>query len=97
LAIDAIIKPKSSGERELAAQHLLNVMPIDLVLLARGYPAGWLFCLILSMKANFCARVSYTKWKAVRKFFHSGLPEKILRLPIHASSIAKYRQIIAGI
>jgi hypothetical protein len=34
---------KRIGERELAAQHLLNVMPNDLILLDRGYPAWWLF------------------------------------------------------
>jgi hypothetical protein len=38
------------------------------------------FQLILSMNANFCARVSCTKWKAVRKFFRSGLSEKIIDL-----------------
>ena len=76
ITVDAIIKPKSVGERELAAQHLLNVMPNDLILLDRGYPAWWLFNSILSMNADFCARVSCTKWKAVRKFFRSGLAEK---------------------
>ena len=40
---DVLIKPKCVGERELAAQHLLNVMPNDLILLDRGYPAWWLF------------------------------------------------------
>ena len=88
VTVDAIIKPKSVGERELAAQHLLNVMPNDLVLLDRGYPAWWLFNLILSMEAHFCARVSCTKWKAVRKFFHSGLSGKIIDLPIHTRSIS---------
>ena len=86
--IDALIYPKRSGERELAAQHLLKAMPGDLILLDRGYPAWWLFSLILSMDAHFCARISCTKWKAVRKFFRSGLAEKIISLPIHSSSIA---------
>lgn len=93
VSVDAIIKPKSIGERELAAQHLLNVMPTDLILLDRGYPAWWLFRLILSMNANFCARVSCTKWKAVRKFFRSGLPEKLIELPVHATSVAQCRQM----
>ena len=88
ITVDAVIKPKSIGECELAAQHLLNVMPNDLVLLDRGYPAWWLFSLILSMEAHFCARVSCTKWKAVRKFFHSGLSGKIIDLPIHTRSIS---------
>jgi hypothetical protein len=93
ITVDAIIKPKSVGERELAAQHLLNVMPNDLILLDRGYPAWWLFNSILSMNANFCARVSCTKWKAVRKFFRSGLSEKIVDLSVHATSVAQCRQM----
>jgi len=93
ITIDAIIKPKGICEREFAAQHILNVMPKDLILLDRGYPAWWLFNLILSMDANFCARISCTKWKAVRKFFHSGLQEKVIDLPIHSSSVAQCRQM----
>ena len=38
ITMDALISPKHIGERELAAQHLLNIMPTDLVLLDRGYP-----------------------------------------------------------
>ena len=53
ISIDAIISPKHIGERELAAQHFLNLMPEDLVLLDRGYPAYWLFNLILSLQATF--------------------------------------------
>lgn len=93
ITVDAIIKPKSIGERELAAQHVLNLMPNDLILLDRGYPAWWLFNLILSMDANFCARISCTKWKAVRTFFHSGLSEKIIDLPVHPTSVAQCRQM----
>ena len=93
ISVDALIKPKSIGERELAAQHMVNVMDSDLVLLDRGYPAWWLFKLILSMDAQFCARISCTKWKVVRKFFHSGLPEKTINLPVHATSIATCRQM----
>jgi len=93
ITIDAIITPKHIGERELAAQHMLNVMPDDLILLDRGYPAWWLFQLILSMNANFCARISCTKWKAVRKFFRSGLPETVVELPVHATSVAQCNQM----
>ena len=93
VTIDAIISPKGVGERELAAQHMLKLMPNDLVLLDRGYPAWWLFSLIFSMDANFCSRISCTKWKVVRKFFRSGLPEKIIELPIHATSVAQCKQM----
>jgi hypothetical protein len=61
VTVDAIIKPKSIGERELAAEHVLKMMPGDLLLLDRGYPAWWVFSMILSMDAHFCARISCTK------------------------------------
>ncbi|MGA1840903.1 MAG: hypothetical protein ACMUIU_09780 [bacterium] len=35
---DALIAPKSQGERYLAAQHFAYIGPQDLILLDRGYP-----------------------------------------------------------
>jgi hypothetical protein len=93
ISIDAIISPKHIGERELAAQHFLNLLSEDLVLLDRGYPAYWLFNLILSLQANFCARISNKKWKIVRKFFNCGRPEKIISLPAYSTSIKMCRQM----
>ena len=93
ITVDALISPKHIGERELAAKHLLKLMPNDLILLDRGYPAWWLFKLILSMETSFCARISCTKWKAVRSFFYSGLTEKIISLPIHATSVAQCKEM----
>ena len=78
--------PKSLGERELVAQHFLNLLPTDLILLDRGYPAYWLFNLTLSLGSNFCARISCTKWKIVRKFYHSGKKEQIINLPAPPTS-----------
>jgi len=69
ITLDAIISPKGTGERELCAEHFLNLRPKDLVLLDRGYPAYWLFNLILMLGANFCARVPVGKWKIIKKFF----------------------------
>jgi hypothetical protein len=93
VTIDALLYPKRCGERYLAAQHLLKLMPKDLVLLDRGYPAWWLFKLIISMDGHFCARISCTKWKAVRKFFYSRLDEKIICFPIHATSVAQCKEM----
>jgi hypothetical protein len=93
ITVDALISPKHIGERELAAQHLLNIMPTDLVLLDRGYPAWWLFALITSLEANFCARISCTKWKIVRSFFQSNAKESIILLPPPTTSIKTARQM----
>lgn len=58
VTIDAIINPYHVGERELFHKHMLKLMPNDLLLLDRGYPAYWIFNLIISQGANFCARIS---------------------------------------
>jgi hypothetical protein len=89
VTIDAIISPKATGERELAAFHFLKLQPNDLILLDRGYPAFWLFKLAMSLDAQFCARISYKKWKSVRKFYDSGKKEQILKIQPPALSIRK--------
>lgn len=40
ITLDALIRPKSEGERDLAAQHFTKLMPSDLVLLDRRIPCG---------------------------------------------------------
>ncbi len=89
----ALIAPKSIGERELAAKHFQHLDEKDLVLLDRGYPAFWLFKLILFHNANFCARVSCKKWKIIRRFMQSGRREQVLMLHIPTTSIASCRKL----
>jgi hypothetical protein len=86
IVVDALIRPKEQGERSLAAEHMLHVGVNDLVLLDRGYPAFWLFALILSRKAHFCARVK-SSWKEIRKFSNSGEKEDVITLPLSLASI----------
>lgn len=93
ITIDAIISPKAIGERDLCQRHFINLKPNDLFLLDRGYPAYWLFNLILTRGANFCARVSCTKWLPIKKFFHSGRAEQIINLKAPTSSIKKCREL----
>ncbi|MDO9111283.1 MAG: IS4 family transposase [Desulfatirhabdiaceae bacterium] len=93
ITVDAIIAPKAIGERELCENHFMKLMPNDLVLLDRGYPAYWLFNLILSWDGNFCARVQVDKWIPIKKFFRSGKLQKIIQLKAPTSSIAKCREL----
>lgn len=93
ITLDALIRPKSEGERDLAAQHFTKLMPSDLVLLDRGYPAAWLFMLIVSLGAQFCARVKISQWNVIKKFYNSGKMEKIIRLPISYVSTQKCNEI----
>jgi hypothetical protein len=83
----ALISPKSIGEREMAATLFEHLGEQDLVLLDRGYPAFWLFQLILSRKAHFCSRISSTKWKVVRNFVKSGTTEQIVSIESPLTSL----------
>lgn len=91
ISIDTILKPKSYGERELAAFHFLKLMPQDLVLLDRGYPSFWLFKMIIEMKANFCARIS-KGWNVVKEFDLSGEKEGIITLEASSQSKKKCKE-----
>lgn len=90
ITVDAIISPKNIGERQLAATHFLNLLEDDLVLLDRGYPAYWLFNLILSLGANFCARSHRQRWKIMQQFLDSGEKERIILLGYAFSSSTPY-------
>lgn len=86
VTLDALIAPKAKDERELAAAHFVSLSPDDLVLLDRGYPAFWLFALILEKKAQFCARMKLSGWTVVKDFVASGLSEQIVTLnPTYAA------------
>ena len=92
IVVDALIRPKEQGERALAAEHMPQVKAHDLVLLDRGYPAFWLFALILSKEAHFCARVTI-HWKQTKKFLNSGKRESVISLPIGFTSIERCKAL----
>jgi len=56
------------------------------ILILHRYPAFWLFALILSREAHFCARVK-SSWKEIRKFSNSFKKEDIITLPLSFASI----------
>ena len=93
ITVDAIISPKSEGERELAAFHFLKLQPQDLILLDRGYPAFWLFQLALSMGTNFCAQIPYKRWRVGKKFYLSGKKEQIVRIEPSPESIRRCNEM----
>ena len=80
ITLEALISPKATGERALAARHFDHLKSSDLVLLDRGYPAFWLFALILEQGAQFCARMPLGGWQTVERFVASGLREQIVLL-----------------
>jgi len=80
VTIEAIIAPKSFGERCLALKHCQHLTSMDLVLLDRGYPAFWLFAAISAKDADFCARMPIGKWNVVEQFLACGQREQIVEL-----------------
>lgn len=91
VTLEAIISPKAVGERALAALHFASLKVGDLMLLDRGYPAFWLFVLILEQGADFCARMPVGTWKVVDQFVASGLPEQIVTLDPSSEAIEECR------
>lgn len=89
ITVDALIAPKSDGERVLAERHLEHVGADDLLLIDRGYPAFWLFAAILYRKAHFCVRLTVSEWDVAKKFVASGKKEQFALLyPNHEAKKA---------
>jgi hypothetical protein len=80
ITVDALIAPKSEGERVLAAKHLTCVQSDDMLLMDRGYPAFWLFAAILNRRAHFCARLPVSEWRVAQQFVTSGQQEQYVLL-----------------
>ena len=96
ITVNAIISPKSIGERQQAVS-LFSALPFNsIILLDRGYPAFWLFKLIVSERAHFCARAS-RRWKNIRQFINSGKKEKIIQLKATYTSIKHCQELGLGI
>ena len=87
VTVDALIGPMAAGEREYATCHFEKIGPGDLILQDRGYPAFWLFALIVSKDADFCARMPIGVWGVVDEFVASGLREQIVDVYPCASAI----------
>jgi len=79
VTVHALMVPKAEGERSLAARHLQAVGPGDLLLFDRGYPAFWLFALILSHGCEFLCRMKKNS-ALVRDFLRSGKREAVVTL-----------------
>jgi hypothetical protein len=86
VTVAALLLPKTVGERAAAARHGEHLQEGDLVLLDRGYPAFWLFALLLSKGAQLCARMPLRGWRVVEAFLASGAREQLVTLEPSATS-----------
>ncbi len=66
------------GERKMLENQLNSLNHNDFLILDRGYPAFWLFALLVSRKLNFCTRIETEKWKVVKEFYESDDKDKIV-------------------
>jgi hypothetical protein len=93
ITLESIISPQSSGELDLAVEHIKSTsgsVPLqktkDIYLLDRGYNAYWIYAMILSRNADFCVRVNSSSWNIVKEFIACGLREKVCEIsPCHKS------------
>ena len=89
VTIHAIIAPKDRGERSLAEEHLeycRDKAGNYLHLFDRGYASYCFFAYIISLKMNFCARMSVSGWGKVCKFVESGKKEQFVVIPVPNSA-----------
>ncbi len=75
------------GERRMLENQLNSLNHNDFLILDRGYPAFWLFALLVSRELNFCTRIETEKWKVVKEFYESDDKDKLVVL--NPSSRAK--------
>jgi hypothetical protein len=94
ITIDAFIGPKSVGERDAARNHFKHFGHNDLILLDRGYPAFWLFQLIILSGAQFCARLQIDLWTKVKtQLFESTKNEMLLTLEPSQTAVKKCKEL----
>lgn len=93
ITLDAVIDSLHIGERDFAARHCAHLNPQDLILLDRGYPAYWLFRLIMEKGVDFCARLPIGRWNIAKQFLASGLSQRDIQLDPIADSKKKCREL----
>ena len=69
------------GEREMLMDHLGKLRFNDILVLDRGYPAGWLIAALLQRHIHFCMRADGLNFGLIQQFRRSGLAEQIVTLP----------------
>ena len=69
------------GEREMLMDHLDKLRSNDILVLDRGYPAGWLIAALLQRSVHFCMRADGLNFGVIQHFRRSGLAEQVVMLP----------------
>ena len=77
------------GERGMLMDHLHKLRTNDVLVLDRGYPAGWLIAALLQRGIHFCMRADGLNFGVIQAFRRSNLPEQIITLPALSETIAQ--------
>ena len=72
------------SERSLLVSVLRYLESTDLLIMDRGFPAIWLFVVLLQRGIPFLARIDGTQWPEVEAFARSGQAELIVHCPVTA-------------
>ena len=93
ITIDLQVGLHSTGERDLAVEHLECAGRGDLILYDRGYPAMWLFTLHKQKNIHFCARVPVDFSNIIKNFVNSRKPDALVKFPCIEKSLRKCRKL----
>lgn len=80
MTLAAKLYSPSTGERQMLFEHLECLLPGDLLVLDRGYPARWLIAHLVQHNIPFCMRADASGFAAVKAFLQSGKPESVVML-----------------
>jgi hypothetical protein len=93
IVIDSKLSSYHTSEHELALGHISSLQGGDLVLLDRNYASFWLFALLISKGASFCARLKVGSWKVAKNLAVSGEKETIAEIFASKSSKVKCKAL----
>jgi hypothetical protein len=93
--LHAEIGSYDEGERSLLVRALGAVSAQDLLVMDRGYPAGWLFAWLGQRGVAFCARLDSCGCASsqVTRFIRSGLSEQIIEQRLSSTALAQLRRL----
>jgi len=80
IALDTIVMPYTTGEREMAMAHLKKTTANDLMLYDRGYHGFCMFALHRQQQRDFCMRMPLDQYTAITEFIDSGSVDALITI-----------------
>ena len=86
LMLHSVLDRFDRSERSLLVSLLRHLESTDLLLMDRGFPAIWLFAVLLQRGIPFLARIDGTQWPDVEAFARSGDAKLLVQRPVTAQA-----------